>query len=267
MVLKKNFYFYDNDVLNIKINFPVNQFILKSLYSKMDSIPILAWEKFRKNIIEYNERVKIFEEGENIDSIEISESSKITNFTPKLWYIVSMDSGFIKGLNRYCVVVGYNTPLKDENDFNKRCLAIYEKKDEKYFLIKQSFNALENFGDYKNDLLFNGWDETNFSIRIDNGNIVIAYQYMRGRAEYVFSYENKNWVLTYFESTHTTCCQVEFLSYDYKTKKYHYSVSSINEDKSEGDTTINITLERPIIYMDSTDFSKFYFNETGILIK
>lgn len=48
-----------------------------------------------------------------------------------------------------------------------------------------------------NDLLFDGYDESNFSVSIQDGHIVINYEYMRGEAVNEYAYENGNWILVY----------------------------------------------------------------------
>lgn len=265
---KRVFDFYKSNERELNYEFLINQSIVQTLYTMIDSLPTLAWENYKKNLEEYSERNKILGSGINIDSIELMEGFTIESFTPKLWYIVSQDSGHIDGIDNLCYVVGYNTPLKNEYDFNKRCLAIFENRNGKIVLRKQSFGALEDFNDYENDLLFDGFDETNFTVKIEDGKIVVNYSYMRGEATYIFSLTDGKWLLDYYASNHRTCCQAESYSYDYKTKQYSFSVFSTTGDEgSDGDTTINVIQERPIMFMDSLNVRKFDFNETGIIVK
>jgi hypothetical protein len=263
---KRVFDIYKSDESEINNEFSINQSIVQTLDIKINSLPIEAWVQYRKNLNAFSERNKILEAGINIDSIELNERLAIDSFTPQLWHIVSQDSGHINGIKNLCYVVGYNTPLKKEDDFNKRCLAIYENKNGKFMLRKQSFGALEDFNDYDNDLLFDGFNETNFTVKIEDGNIVVNYSYMRGEASYVFSHTDGKWILDYYESNHRTCCQAESYSYNYKTKKYSYSVFSTSED-TKGDTAITVIQERPIMYMDSIDVREFDYNETGLIAK
>jgi hypothetical protein len=264
--LKRAYNFYKSAENEISNTFPKNQLVIKTLRIKIDSLPILAWQRYRTNLKEFAERNKIIETGLNTDSIGVAEGLAIKDFSPQLWYTVSRDSGTINGLNDQCYIVGYNTPLKDESDFNKRCLAIYERINGKYMLRKQTFFALEDFVDDESDLLFDGYNETNFSLAIENGDIVVMYEYMRGEASYTFSYENKKWILVYYQSSHRTCCQAEFYSYSYRTKTYSYSISSTGEHTA-GDTAVTIIQERPIMYMDSMNIRKFDYNETGLIAK
>lgn len=264
--IKRVFEFYKNDENEINNKFSIDQSIVKTLYTKIDSLPNEAWLQYRKKLSAFSERAKILEAGLNIDSIELKEELSIDSFTPKLWYIVSQDSGHINGIKDICYVVGYNTPLKKEDEFNKRCLAIYENKNGKFILRKQSFRALEDFNDYNNDLLFDGYNETNFTVRIEDGNIVVNYSYMRGEASYIFSRKDGNWILDYYESNHRTCCRAESYSYNYKTKIYSYSVFSTDED-TKGDTAITVIQDKPIMYMDSIDVREFDYNETGLIAK
>jgi hypothetical protein len=264
--IKRAFKYYTTNENDVNNDFLVNQIIIKTLRIKVDSLPILAWEKYRTNNNAFTERNRLLEEGVNTDSIEINEGFTIEIFSPQLWYTVSQDSGRIDGLSNQCYVVGYNTPLKNESDFNKRCMAIFERVNGKLLLRKQTFMALEDFIDDDKDLLFDGYNETNFSLAIENGNIIIKYNYMRGEASYTFSFEKKKWILVNYESSHRTCCQAENYSYNFKTKIYYYSISSTEED-SKGDTTIRIIQERPIMYMDSINIKTFDYDMTGLIAK
>ena len=264
--IKRVFEFYtaeDNETNN---EFSINQSIVQTLTIKIDSLPIEAWAQYRKNLDTFSDRNKILESGINIDSIELNESLAMESFTPQLWRIVSQDSGHISGIENLCYVVGYNTPLKKEDDFNKRCLVIYESKNGKFIVRKQSFGALEDFNDSDKDLLFDGNDETNFTVNIEDGNIVVNYSYMRGESTYVFSHMDGKWILEYYESNHRTCCQAESYSYNYLTKKYSYSTSSMGED-TKGDTAVTVFQERSIMYMDSINIREFDYNETGLIVK
>ncbi len=264
--IRSGFEYYRLDENEVRNNFSIDQSIVKMLRIKIDSLPILAWKKYRENSKAFIGRDSILEVGVNTDSIGINEGFRIENFLPQLWYVVSQDSGHIDGLSNECYVVGYNTPLKNESDFNKRCLAIFERVNGKYILRKQTFTALEDFIDDDKDLLFDANSETNFSLDIENGTINVSYEYMRGEASYTFSYENKKWILTSYESSHRTCCEAERYSYNYKTKEYYFSIYSTSED-SERDTTIRIIQERPIMYMDSIYIKEFDYSMTGLIVK
>jgi len=107
-----------------------------------------------------------------------------------------------------------------------------------------------------NDLLFDGYDESNFSVSIQDGHIVINYEYMRGEAVNEYAYENGNWILVYASSSHRTCCSASISSYDYRTKTLTESTFPLGEedyDDSTGisrDTVITTIEDRPVIYMD-----------------
>ncbi len=245
----------NNDEIKTGVKAKVS--VLNYLYSQMDSLPSQAWENYKEKQNSFEIRSKLFENGTFGDSIVIKEGNTIETFLPKLWYQVSAGSGSITGIDSLCYAVAYNTPVKSDDDYNKRCLAIYEHLNGKYRLIKQTFGAIEEFNDTDNDLLFDGYDETNFSVDIEGGDVIINYEYMRGEASYEFAYKKGNWILVSYASGHRTCCQSESYSYDYRTKTYSSSVFNMGDDNDNEsgdmprDTSITVIEERPIIYMDS----------------
>ncbi|MBN2813858.1 MAG: hypothetical protein JXQ80_07255, partial [Bacteroidales bacterium] len=137
--------------------------------------------------------------------------------------------------------------------------AVYEQRNGKFRLIKQSFGALDPFYDDDGDLLFDGYGETDYSISIEDGNIVVYYEYMRGEATNEYAYDNGNWVLVYYSSNHRTCCQAEMSSYDYRTKTYSYSLFNMSDEDENsdmpGDTTVTEIQDRPVILMDDINGS------------
>jgi hypothetical protein len=249
--LKREVCFYKPDDAEIRFEFRANPEVIRFLNSQIDSIPALAWKKFsiKKHLLE--ERQKMIETEDYATSIELKEGILLDDFTPPLWNLVTIDSGYIEAYQNPCIVAGYNTPMKNEDGFNLRCLAIYVCKNGKYLLKKQSLGALESFMDDDDDLLFEGYNETNFSLALVGGSIVVSYTYMRGEATYTFSFEKGKWVLNSYDSSHRTCCQAESNSYSYKTKEYTSSIFSTTEDDATGDTTFTIIEERPVIYMDT----------------
>lgn len=257
--LKRNIYFYKPEDPEIKNDFRVNPDVVKFLSDQMESLPALAFENLKQKQALLKERVNIIEEGDYATSIELKEATALDAFTPLLWNLVSTDSGYIEAYKSPCIVAGYNTPLKADDGSNLRCLAIYECKNGKYILKKQTFGAIETFTDDDEDLLFESYSETNFSVALAGGSIVISYTYMRGEAEYLFSYQNGNWVLDSYQSSHRTCCQAESNSYNYKTREFSSSVFSTSEDDAAGDTIFTIIEERPVIYMDNMNESSLTF--------
>lgn len=271
--IQRKFLYYGLNDDEIKTNLSANASVLNYLYSQMDSLPSLAWANFKKKQNSFEIRSKLFENGTYGDSIGLKEGNTIEDFLPELWYQVSAGYGNIPGFDSICYGVGYNTPIKNDDGYNKRCLAIYERQNGKYRLIKQSFGAIEDFNDADNDLLFDGYDETKFSVDIEGGDIIINYEYMRGEASYEYAYNKGNWILVRYGSGHRTCCQSESYSYDYVTKTYSYSVFSLGDDDDNEsgdlprDTSITVIQDRPIMYMDSLNVRNYDYDETGLLIK
>lgn len=233
----------------------VNASVVAFLSMQMDSLPSLAWWNYRDDQNSLMSRERMYEEGTYGDSITLTEGRSLEEFLPALWYTVSVGSGYITGFDSACYAVGYNTPVGYDGD-NLRCLAIYEYRDGIFRLIKQSFGALDAFYDADNDLLFDGYDETNFNISIEDGNIVVYYEYMRGEAANEYAYNDGQWVLVYYSSSHRTCCQAEMVSYDYRTKTYSYSLFNMGDEEEEEnsdmprDTTYSEIQNRSVIYMD-----------------
>lgn len=255
--IRRVFSLYKKDNMDDKPEIQLNRNVLNFLNHQVDSLPQLAWGNLMEKQNSFALRSKQFEDGEYGDSIEMTKGKTIEAFLPKLWYQVSKGSGKINGFDHECYAVGYNTPIKSDDGSNKRCLAIYELKNGIYRLIKQSFGAIDEFSDSDDDLLFNEFDETNFTIGIEDGDVEVNYEYMRGSALYEYAYERGNWILIRFSSSHLTCCQAESSSYDYKTKIYTSSVSSLGDENEgdsgdmPGDTTITLIQNRPVMYMDS----------------
>jgi len=268
-LIKRDFIFYADNEAEVKKDFSYSKTVLAQLDSIMQTLAPDAWKNHREKHNGIDSRTKLYKEGRYGKAIEIKKATTINAFTPELWYLVNLDSGYIPGIEGKCVVVGYNTPLKDSIGFNKRCLAIYERINDTYELRKESFTALESFSDYNEDFLFQDYNEANFSVGIQDGEIVVTYGYMRGEVTYSYAYQDGNWVLTKYESSHRTCCQAESYSYNYKTKIYSASISSTSED-DEGyskDTSITVKQNRPIMYMDSMNVMQFDYDETGLLVK
>jgi hypothetical protein len=271
--IRRVFSYYAQDEEDYKANFSVSEPVLIYLDSQMDSLPMQAWENLAKKENSFAMRSELFESGEFGDSIRLEQAASVEEFLPVLWYPVSTSSGNITGIDSICYVVGYNTPIKNEDESNKRCLAIFEHQNGLYRLIKQSYGALENFYDSDNDLLFNGFDEINFNVAIEGGDIAVNYEYMRGEAIDEFSFEKGNWVLVRCSSGGRTCCQAETNSYDYGTKTYTYSVFTMGDENDTDpgdlprDTTITIIQELPVIYMDSVKLKSIRFDENGIYLK
>jgi hypothetical protein len=264
--IKRELTYYKEGESEVKREFKFSDSVLKDLNTLMQTLPSRAWKNHREKHAAITNKTKLFHDGNYGKSIEIKEAKAIKDFTPVLWHLVSLDSGAIAGFAEKCFVIGYNTPLKDKDGFNLRCLAIYEQVGDNYKLHKQSFNALETFNDYNDDFSFHDFNETNFDVSIQEGQVIVSYSYMRGEASYAYAYQNGKWVLVNYESNHRTCCQVEFYSYDYRTKMYHASISSTTDDSTR-DTSINVQQNRPIMYMDSMNVQQFDYAETGLLIK
>jgi hypothetical protein len=136
-----------------------------------------------------------------------------------------------------------------------------------YVLRKQSLNAIESFIDQDHDFSFHNFDETNFSVGISKGEVIVSYSYMRGEASYAYAYQNGDWVLVNYESGHRTCCQAEMYSYNYKTKMYSASIINTSDDDTPRDTSITIQQSRPMMYMDSMNVMQYDYSETGLLVK
>ncbi|PKV67420.1 hypothetical protein [Pontibacter ramchanderi] len=247
-------------------DFKVSKAVLEKLNALAQTVPAKAWKNHNKKHSAISHRAGLFKAGKYGQRIDIREAKAIDDFTPVLWHLVSLDSGDVAGFENKCFVAGYNTPLQDKDGFNLRCLAIYERVNGSYILRKQSFNAIETFNDYEDDFAYDGFNETNFSVSLEGGEVVVHYSYMRGEASYAYAYQDGNWVLVNYESSHRTCCQAEFYSYDYRTQMYHASIMSTTEDAT-GDTTINVLQNRPMVYMDSMDVQQYDYAETGLLIK
>jgi hypothetical protein len=256
--LHRTFSYYHAGEPDFTGGLPMNASVVDFLYSQMDSLPALAWKNYQEGRDSLEARRQMVEEGTYGDSIALTEAQNLEEFQPALWYTVSVGSGNIKGFDSLCYAVGYNTPVTDGGDY-LRCLAIYEHRNGMYRLLKQSFGALDVFYDDDDDLLFDGFDETNFTISIEDSDVIINYEYMRGEATYEYAYDNGNWVLVYYSSGHRTCCQAESSSYDYRTKTYSYTqFSTMDDEENEdsdmpSDTTITEIQDRPIIYMDDMD--------------
>jgi|WetSurMetagenome_2_1015567.scaffolds.fasta_scaffold00268_6 hypothetical protein len=265
----RKFSYYASAEPEITVGLAVNASVVGFLSSQMDSLPPLAWKNYRGDQDSLNARELMYEEGTYGDSITLTEGHSLDEFMPGLWYTVSVGSGNITGFDSICYAVGYNTPVKSNDDDNMRCLAIYEHRNGMFRLIKQSFGALDPFYDADNDLLFDGFDETNYSISIDSGDIVVNYEYMRGEATSEYAFEGGKWLLVYYSSSHRTCCQAESSSYDYRTKTYSYSLYNMGDYEEENsdmprDTTITEIQDRPVIYMDDlTDSSTELYDSSG----
>lgn len=264
--LKRKFNFYNQLDTEISDNFKINYSILKFLNKQLDSLPEVAMQNFRENKESLDDRRKIIENECFGKSISIREGLNINDFTPQLWNLVSSDSGYIAGFENKCIVVGYNTPIKNHYGFYYRCLAIYEYVNGRFLLRKQSLNAIEDFSDIDSDLLFDTYNEINFSVSIANGDVIVNYSYMRGEASYTFTNKEGSWLLKKYEAGHRTCCEAEHYSYDYESKLYNFSVFSTSEDDSK-DTSITVIQERPIMYMDSLNIRAFDYGETGLIAK
>ena len=267
--IQRKFTYYATNENEIKSNLSAKNSILKFLYSQMDSIPLRAWKNYNEMQNSFEVRAQMVANRTYGDSIKLQEANTIEAFLPKLWYQVSEGSGNIPGIDSMCYVIGYNTPIKGDDDNYKRCLAIYVHRNGKYRLIKQSFGAIDYFYDTDNDLLFDGNDETNFSVEIQDGDIIVHYEYMRGEASDEFAFEKGNWILVRCASGHRTCCQFESSSYDYKTKTYSSSISSFGDDNDNEsgdmprDTSITRIQNRPVMYMDSVTIKGFEYDKDG----
>ena len=248
--------YYEPNEEEIKIDFSPNKSILQHLKSQMKLLPKQAWRNYNEKKNAYKKRLSLFQNHAYGDSIVIKEARTLEAFLPKLWYEVSVSSGEITGIDSLCYVVGYNTPVTGNDGSFLRSLAIYVYREGKYQLIKQSFYAIDSFDDMDNDLLFDGFDESNFSVSIQDGHILINYEYMRGESVNEYAYENGNWKLVYASSSHRTCCFASISSYDYRTKTFTESTFRFGDeeyDESTGiprDTVITTIEDRPTIYMD-----------------
>jgi len=266
--LRRKFSYYNNGDAEVTGGLAVNASVIEFLSLQMDSLPSIAWKNFQDNQDSLKARELMYEEGTYGDSISLTEGNNLDDFLPGLWYTVSVGSGNINGFDSTCYAVGYNTPVGYSGD-NLRCLAIYEHRDGLYRLIKQSFGALDPFYDADGDLLFDGFDETNFNISIEGGDIIVYYEYMRGEATNEYAYEDGKWVLVYTASSHRTCCQAESISYDYRTKTYSYSLFNMGDEEEENsdmpsDTSYTEIQDRPVIYMDGeADSSDEQYDSSG----
>jgi hypothetical protein len=256
-VIKREFYFYVDKEPEETQNFNFNKNVLSQLDSMIHVLPAKAWGNHTKKHNEISNKTKIYNEGTYGKEIELNEAKTIEAFTPVLWYLVSLDSGFIAGIKGTCVVVGYNTPLSDADGLNKRCLAIYERVGSVYQLRKQSLNALQMFGDYNEDFSYHDFNEANFSVGITEGGVSVSYQYMTGEANDLFAFQNGDWFLIAYESSGRSYIRSESTSYDYRTKMYKFSSYSISEDEEERDSTSSIYQVRPPVYMDSTNVMQY----------
>lgn len=259
--LQRRFYYYAENEDEVKIKAEINPRAEAFLRSQMDSLPTMAWMNLENLQNSMQERINKLEEGLFGDSIGVIIGDSLREFLPELWYEVSANSGYINGFDSLCYVVGYNTPISGNDGNYKRCLAIFEFRNGKYHLVKQSFGAIDGFYDSDEDLFFDGYDETNFSVSIEEGNIFIQYEYMRGEAHYEYACENGMWILVSWGSGHRTCCNFEHSGYDYRTKTYTYSLSNFgeeeeNDDDFPADTSVTRIEERPIIYMDDEGYKE-----------
>jgi hypothetical protein len=269
--LHRRFAYYGTGEPEITGGMAVDASVVEFLYAQMDSLPALAWKNYREDKYSLEARQQLYEEGGYGDSIALTEGDSLEEFLPALWYTVSVGSGYIKGFDSLCYAVGYNTPVTGISENNLRCLAVYEQGNGIFRLLKQSFGALDPFYDDDSDLLFDAFDETNYNISIEDGNIVVNYEYMRGEATNEYAYDDGNWVLVYCSSGHRTCCQAEFSSYDYRNKTYSYSLFNMSDEEEEEnsdmprDTTITESQDRPVIFMDDMNGSspEFYDSSSG----
>lgn len=257
--IHRRFSYYGSGEPEITCSLAVNPSVLEFLSSQMDSLPPIAWKNYRDEQYSMKAREMMYEEGTYGDSITLTEGHSLDEFLPGLWYTVSEGSGNITGFDSTCYAVGYNTPLTSDGEDKLRCLAIYEQRNGMFRLIKQSFGALDPFYDSDNDLLFDAFDETNYSISIEGGNIVVLYEYMRGEAAIEYAFEDGKWVLVYYSSSHRTCCQAESVSYDYRTKTYSFSLFNMTDEEYDEnsdmprDTTYTEIQDMPVIYMDGSE--------------
>jgi hypothetical protein len=269
--LHRKFAYYGTGEPEITGGLAVDASLVEFLYAQMDSLPALAWKNYREDKYSLEARRQMYEEGANGDSIALTEGHSLEEFLPALWYTVSVGSGNIKGIDSLCYAVGYNTPITGSSEDNLRCLAVYEQRNGTFRLLKQSFGALDPFYDADGDLLFDGFEETNYNIGIEDGKVVVNYEYMRGEATNEYAYDDGNWVLVYYSSGHRTCCQAEMSSYDYRTKTYSYSLFNMSDEEEDensdlpGDTTITEIQDRPVILMDDMNGSspEFYDSSSG----
>lgn len=259
--LLRRFSYYKAGDTEITGGLAVNASVVSFLASQMDSLPPIAWKNYRDGQNSLKDRELIYEEGTYGDSITLTEGRSLDEFLPVLWYNVSVGSGNISGFDSLCYAVGYNTPVTSDGEDKLRCLAVYEHRNGMFRLVKQSFGALDAFYDSDNDLLFDGFEETNYSVSIEGGNILVYYEYMRGEAASEYAFNDGQWVLVYYSSSHRTCCQAEASSYDYRTKTYSYSLFNMGDEDEEEDpdmprdTTITEIEDRPVIYMDGQEES------------
>ncbi|HEX2921024.1 MAG TPA: hypothetical protein VHO50_07660 [Bacteroidales bacterium] len=267
--IRRRFSYNDSVEPEITKTLPINASVVEFLSTQMDSLPAIAWKNYEDDQISLKNREMMYEEGSYGDSITLTEANSLGEFLPELWYVVSEVSGNLTGFDSTCYVVGYNTPLSSGDGDNLRCLAIYEQRNGIIRLKKQSFGALDPFYDADEDLVFDAFDETNFSVSLQDGNIVVYYEYMRGEATNEYAFEDGKWVLVYTSSSHRTCCQAEIVSYDYRTKTYSFSLfNMIDEEEYENsdmphDTSYTEIEDRPVIYMDGPQGSSFNPDETS----
>lgn len=267
--LSRKFSYYNPGDPDFTGSLTANPSVVAFLSSQIDTLPATAWKNYRDAQDSLMARQQIFDDETYGDSISLAEGDSLEEFLPRLWYTVSVGSGNIPGFDSTCYAVGYNSPVKSGGD-NLRCLAVYEHRNGKYRLVKQSFGALDPFYDTDDDLLFDGFEETNYNISIDSGDIVVNYEYMRGEASYDYAYEGGNWVLVYYSSSHRTCCQAESISYDYRTRTYSYSLFNMSDEEEDQnsnmprDTSYTEIQDRPVIYMDGLqDSSEELYDTSG----
>ncbi len=268
--IRRRFSYYGPREHEVTEKLAVNASVVEFLSSQMDSLPPIAWKNYRDDQNSLKTRKIMYEEGTYGDSITLTEGHSLDEFLPVMWYTVSEGSGIITGFDSTCYAVGYNTPLTSDEGENLRCLAIYEQRNGMIRLIKQSFGALDPFYDSDNDLVFDAFDETNFSVSIEDGNIMVYYEYMRGEAANEYAFEDGKWVLVYYSSSHRTCCQAEAISYDYRTRTYSYSLFNMTDEEYDEDsemprdTTYTEIQDRQVIYMDGPqDSSSELYESSG----
>jgi hypothetical protein len=189
--VKRKITYYNNSDSEFQKEYKYSTNLISTLDSVMSVIVEKAWKNYNDKTNAYSERHKKYTKGDYGLNINVMETKNIKEFTPEMWLLISCDSGQLTGYQGKCYVLGYNTPVLDKNGSNLRCLAIVEKINDSFILRKESFSAIEGFIDSENDLIFNGYNETNFSLRISQGKIVIGYNYMRGESSYTFGFRNK----------------------------------------------------------------------------
>ena len=246
-VVKRFIDYYSDETADEKPDFEVS----KHIFKKADSLCLILPQYAKNKALKIEKRLADINDGNFGKAIDIKSGKSIREFLPKYWTLITSDSGHLKPYDSMVIVAGYNTTISsnESNEF-KRCLAIYEKKNNTLYLKEQSYSAIEPYRDQS-------VEATAYKVSIEVNCITIFYQYMHTEISYTFEYDfkQKDWRLIGEWSSNRSYTNAEVKSYDYKKCQLHFENYPLGEDSKEReiDTIINVKKKFLNIYMNIKD--------------